>query len=301
MNKAEIHNLAKEAVSAYIDHEVPLFNSILKIAMDRQLSAQQVFVLSQFTNTVAHMNSFQKLANTGSADRYVTFDPVDPDKVIQSLGMPPRVGNDYSDRMPTAVNAYDKTASAQEPANVFRPGIVPDEMYNARHGTRTQDHDFTKVAAQLAGLDAEISRPDRMSAEDARYNLVKLAESVEDEVRIAYAGYDMLLEKIGAFLSRTDPSELDDTIGHLYNVDPDQAEKIGQVLRDLQLTPAGDRMYFQTQPFLEKHAAYVAGARWSLPLSALPIHDTVKQALDALHELHELGEAHTYLQSKLAP
>lgn len=298
MNKHEFIRAAADATDKYIHQDVPLFNSVLKFAMDNCLNAAQIFVLSNFTNTAAHSNAFQKMAATSAGDRYVEFDPVDPDLVIKAAGLSPRDGNDYSEGSPSVVGSSTKTASVHSgQQNAFVPGIVPDELRMMRLAEGGDPYANAKTAsAEVFSADKSVREK---NADDARRDLVRIRAKVEDEIRVCYAKYDMHLEKIASYLNQVPADELSATVGHLYNVDPERAEKIGKVLSDLGGTALRDYALTDVAPLLEKHANHVKQARWLLPLSPVPVRGNLLEALDSLESMAKLGEAYTYLGVKL--
>ncbi len=301
MNKEECVACATQIVDAYMDRDVPLSEGVLKVAQAQGLTAQQVMLLSNFTNTIAHTQSWRKQAEVNGPDRYITFDAVDPDEVIKLAGLAPRDGNAAGPQGPTIVSSYgEKTASAT-PApplaqDAFVPGIVPDERWAAR------SQQLEKVAAEAPTEEVFSVEAPRtgMSAREARTELEKIAAQLDDEIQVAYAGYDAELRKIGAYLSGLYPEDVPARVQDMYAVSPERADKLAMVLNHLVSNPMRPYSVFDARPYLEQHAEHVKMAAWHLPLSPLPIRATVASALDHLDHLQELGQAHTFLTSKLS-
>ena len=80
MRKKDYIQCARAALKDFTDQGVPLTTSVKHAVEERRLNDDQARRLVEFTNTIAHLNAFDKQAG----DKYIAFDLVDPRNVICS-------------------------------------------------------------------------------------------------------------------------------------------------------------------------------------------------------------------------
>lgn len=190
--------MANAIVDDYIDNDIPLEKGIKKIASDRNMNANETRRLTQQTNVETHQKLYEKRA----ADKCVTFDVADPDKICKNL---------FADKKSPAEEVHSKTAhtnrqrgrsktagerrvhDADHPRNklVDYNTTIPDETKKEAHVYEAPKPDYEKYPNYI---DQELK--------EKRANEKKLkqaSEEIKDEMNISLANY---MDKIEKFASR---------------------------------------------------------------------------------------------------
>lgn len=78
----DFEKMAREVVTDYLEHSVPLDSGLAKAAMDGGLNPDQIQNLVQLANTMAHLTLFDKKSD---GDKIIEFNPADPEVVLKKI------------------------------------------------------------------------------------------------------------------------------------------------------------------------------------------------------------------------
>lgn len=233
----DYQKMAQAIVDDFVGAEIPLEDSIVKVASDMELNAHEARRLLEATNVNAHLSLMQKM---GDDHRYVEFQTLDPTKLAGLL-----------------FNGEEKTASYyEEPAAPAFSGFedlsleLPDERYEAVR------HRVEKTAAAAVPEMEEHVRGDYEGARGwgAAVTLQKTAAELEMQLRIAHLDYEDKVASLLSYMKRVD------AIGW------DQLEKDAMALHEESAFPVIRKLQSTFVPGtwqapLEKHAHFVVTGR----------------------------------------
>jgi hypothetical protein len=122
----QLDMFARQAINAYLQNEVPLNESITKIAEEHALNKEQIARVIEAANTNTYIDLFEK-----SADKYVQFPTADPNAIGTELPKVAQVSDsDYSLEPPVEKveipenTGFEKVAEVQ--AEVTQEQIMRD-------------------------------------------------------------------------------------------------------------------------------------------------------------------------------
>lgn len=191
MNDKEFQKLAKAIVCDYIESEIPLKNSVVKVAEQHDMNVHETRRLLETTNVRAHLSLFKE----ASDDKYVEFEVVDPDEVCGELFG--RVSTPEESDCSEKVAAYVEVDHHLE---------LPDEHFNG------VQEEIEKVASEQVPI---VEEPEKKPYDgEAGYQAISLVNKVASELKSRihqkYMDYEDTLEKIASNYSSiyTDKSDL---------------------------------------------------------------------------------------------
>ncbi len=110
----QLDMFARQAVADYLQNQVPLNDSITKIAEEHALNKEQVARVIEAANTSTYLDLFEK-----SADKYVQFPPADPSKIGTEMPKVAEVSaSDYSLEPPTETFEIPENTGFEKVAEV---------------------------------------------------------------------------------------------------------------------------------------------------------------------------------------
>lgn len=171
LTERDFAKLAATAAAALVDKQIPLNQTVDKLAAEHDMNDEQLARLCEATNNAAFNAMFEAKGKTGSADRLVEFDVAKPREILRG-------------RTDAAKQAMHKTAA------------VPSYMFDAYSERRPLEYpvEQTKTAAEAAPVE-EAPNP-RQLERDAR-TLQKVAAHLEIELRAEEQKYAGALEDLG--------------------------------------------------------------------------------------------------------
>ena len=166
MKRCDYEELAREAVTGFLDSKVPLEQGIVKIAKREELNPEQIKRVVEMANTRTFLDLFKK---TAGDDRMVEFEIADPDKTLEAFYEGP------VEVEPVMGAASESKAHDRNPDSFFDD--VADENSASEPDPPNQDDGATKVA----------SWKPRVAAKNLEYTAVRTAR-ILDSLRDKVAG-----------------------------------------------------------------------------------------------------------------
>ncbi len=253
--------LGNAIVKDFNDQGIKLAESIAKVAADQSMNNEEIKRLVETTNTIAHLDLFEKMAD--GDDRYVTFEAADPDKLIPK-------------EAPTV-----KAASVEETplSDFYQP--LPDE----------RSHLYVE---KLAALDPEIDVQEVLQATSPNTNpyagsrgMTKIAriQDCEKEIRTnIISAFETYREKMAELVDATRKTAQD----NLTYFEKDAFATYGDACREvLDQLEADTRQHFhhtRDQFDTDKHA-----------ILDHPLHEKLAAVMTARKDVLKWGQARTYL------
>jgi hypothetical protein len=168
IDKSQLEQWGEIASAKFLESGIPLNDSIIKIASDNMLNAEQVKRIAEFANITTNLSMFEK-----AADKRFTFTQADAKAISERVS-----------------NTSEKTAS---PSGIY--ATAPDDFRNRsdyfnmtkeaspselKEDAASEDANYlldllgkTEIAAQEIGFKKLASEGSIMAAEDSLYNDVK--------------------------------------------------------------------------------------------------------------------------------
>lgn len=208
LNDKDYQSLAQAIVCDYMDQNVPLRDSLVKVAGEQGFNVHETRRLLETTNVHAHLSLFKQAEDK----KYVEFDVIDPNDVCGELFG--RVNTSCDD------GPHEKVASLSE-ADLFLD--LPDEHYNA------MEEQIEKTAASLVP-DVEEEAPRGPYDGDRgyhAYSLVnKVANELENKVLELHQDYTEALEKLSSEFKSVYAADFTDFEKDAYALHGDDAKHV---------------------------------------------------------------------------
>ena len=136
MNRSKYEKFAKEAVDAYVSEEVPLTDTVVKIAKREQLNPEQIKRVVEMSNTGTFLELFGKTA--GSDDRMVDFQVVNPDEAVSAVHTSIASDNEktasYTDRLSEEAAYYETVLDQNRPVYMEKVANIDKVKANLADG-----------------------------------------------------------------------------------------------------------------------------------------------------------------------
>ena len=212
--------LAKDAVTAFINENKPLNDSVYKMAHEIGMLPDQVKQLVWRTNTLAHLTLFEKKAE----DKNIEFPVADASAILKRLyneDSAEKTAAAYTTRVKertidffTPLNEFEKTAEEQE----FK--AIPPFDSNVRRNTPETVYNNINLLRKVAN---ELS----IRIHEHKENYLQKLSELEEKIRKIYTAYNGS-EKIATFAHEAVTRHGDDGKKILHNMNvkiPSNAEK----------------------------------------------------------------------------
>lgn len=179
LNDKDYQSLAQAIVCDYMDQNIPLRDSLVKVADEHQFNVHETRRLLEATNVHAHLSLFKQAEDK----KYVEFDVVDPDDVCGEL-----FGRVNVDCDP---NNNEKVAALIE-SDLYLD--LPDEHYE------DVSEQVEKVASTaVPDVADEVKGPYEGERGYHAYSLVnKVAQELENKILELHQEYTDAIEKLSA-------------------------------------------------------------------------------------------------------
>lgn len=271
LSKQDYSEFAKAAVADLIDREIPLEDSVVKIAQEHGLNQDQVHRLIEQTNTLAHLNLFEKMS--GEDGKYVQFKTADPDNVIPST-------------QKTAAFAPRAASTDPEDGDFLLP--LPNEHYAEKcaelEKTASDDSEIQEI---LRATSPNTNPYDGARGFDKVARVRGVARELELHTLEEYERYKLACESLLQDLRRKSPEELLEFEKDAYALHPDDAEIVLShlhVISEKRFTPG-----------LEKTA------RTRKLVLCGPVHEKLAECVSARQKALEYGQAYEALCVEAKP
>ena len=172
LQRQDYENLAKEAVARMVNDDIPLSDTLVKVSESMGLNPDQIKALVQVSNTLAHLDLFDRKTD---GDKVVDFAPADPDAVVKK------------------VVAGDEEPEAEAPSSLCdMHGDFPDQM-------GAQDEALDDVGTP-AEAEADVGGPS--TSPGGRQIMIikirKVAEELKQRKLTAALNYEEGVDKLAA-------------------------------------------------------------------------------------------------------
>lgn len=195
-------SLAKTAAVNFIKKDIPLNETIEKLAQNFDLNPTQIQRVAELTNKATHQYCLIKVA-----DKNFTFDLADANQILGSLSK-----NNYDNDLLSSFEPEKVAADSTKLAELFEH---PEDQFNIKTASKKQD--FEKFAEKLEAAIKEVdSRIVLLEAE-------KHAESQDLKTQISHL--------------RINGIQPEDIRATLVQADPDNAKAINRAMKGVGVEP----------------------------------------------------------------
>lgn len=213
-NDRQYQSMAKAIICDFVDNKCALDKGVVKVAQELNLNANETRRLVEATNVHAHLELFEKMAE----HKYVEFDVVDPDHVIDCLFASPSTVDQNSPLTKHAAALFTE---------------LPDERWN-----KVRDR-VQKVASEAVPVVEEpvrekVATRHVLSAVD---KVQKAGDELQTRLRIAYSEYNDKVAALREQFRYTDAIEFDEFARDAYGLLGKQAEHTLEKLREMMRLP----------------------------------------------------------------
>jgi len=194
VTQAEYAEYGKKAARSYIDEQVPLHDSLVKVAEDLQLNRHEIDRLVEEANTATYVKLFE---NTVEDDKYIEFPVAEAEKVAEAIE--PKI-------------VFSKVASFSEDYNSppEEDGPTDDETIKAIFGN-PESQEIEKTAEIIDHVSIDKKRALRTQMHELTYHFDDKSEQFIDFVKkAAFNGVDP--DSLGAAIKTHVDSNIIDSL-----------------------------------------------------------------------------------------
>ncbi len=235
--------IAKKAIANFHEGSVPLSSTTVKEALAQGMNEKQSRRLVERVNTMAHQAARVKMSKAGECDRFVDFDIVDPNKVLDKLGNAEKTAKTaYTYETPSAPSdegypVYEKYASARSAAEgtySYSATLgenampLPDERRALRESLSERSRPKTASAISMESVSVQEARyiSDTLTKEAAiklKHNLTSIHDEMSTRAAIDNARYEERVISMGRDLEKYSQVEVNSLFRDYHSNDSEEA------------------------------------------------------------------------------
>lgn len=174
LNKEDYEKLARQAVSQFIDGDVPLSDSLVKLSDSMGLNPDQIKSLVSVANTLTHLDLFDR---KDDGDKVVEFSPADPKEILNRVyngekltdvqeeaeapdacddmfgDFPDMNATDEEPTVPDALPAEENASPREQQIMIIKIRKVAEELEQRKLAAAlTYEEELNKLASDFAKL-----------------------------------------------------------------------------------------------------------------------------------------------------
>lgn len=233
------HDLGKLAATAYLNKQIPLNKSLMKIAQEHQLNNNQVKRVCEFANHIVTASLYKKAQKTESGDCYIEFPLADAGEVMKGLNKP-------AARKATGPDDYDLNRLPGKTADVVLP-VLEEYLH------------VSKVAASSTAVSNQVKLANAIhKACGVRDSFIKKADAAA--LKIANTGEELYRMVVNALKGGKPLDAVRETLESTIGKAPGEFEGFWKSIEDrLQADGLMDRPARNTDVLLKEETVFGDG------------------------------------------